>query len=328
MKILALLLLLTLTQSASADGLSDYVLLRAKNHARTPASFSELNAARDGATFELAGRVTGTASGQAGSMFMMTCPQFAVNVLAEPVPDWFATGEVAARVLVRVEYASHVGSPTLRLITAISEQEIARYEGEQRRIAEQKRAAAAKIASRKAGRQADAPDPIEQMVPYKQAFPQYKRYIQTVNPRLTDSDASNITKNLLVFSWKQGVDPRLVVALMLVESRFNPTATSYKGAQGLGQLMPRTAGGMGVTDAYDPKQNIEATVRLVRGHLLKYKDPSKNYVDMQALATAMAAYNAGSGAVRKYGGIPPYKQTQNHVRKVISVYRRLCGQPG
>jgi chaperonin GroEL len=104
-----------------------------------------------------------------------------------------------------------------------------------------------------------------------------------------------------------------------------PNATSRKGAAGLGQLMPSTARGLGVVDPYDPIQNLHGTVKLVRGHLEKYWAQTGDPNGWEHVVLALAAYNAGSGAVRKHGGVPPYRETQNYVRKVIQVYKQLCG---
>ncbi|MER3465739.1 MAG: hypothetical protein C4340_00490, partial [Armatimonadota bacterium] len=106
---------------------------------------------------------------------------------------------------------------------------------------------------------------------------------------------------------------------------FNPSATSYKGAMGLGQLMPGTARGLGVRNAYDTYENLYGTVRLVRGHLDKYASVGPNGQKYADLVLALAAYNAGSGAVKRHGGVPPYRETQNYIRKVIDWYKRLCG---
>ncbi|MCL6520457.1 MAG: lytic transglycosylase domain-containing protein, partial [Armatimonadetes bacterium] len=144
----------------------------------------------------------------------------------------------------------------------------------------------------------------------------YRRAIARFNPRLSQSQLDTITTSILAFSEKYGVDPRLVVAIFLVESGFNPAATSRCGAMGIGQLMPGTARGLGVINAYDPVQNIEGSIKLISGHLAKYGD----------LALALSAYNAGPGAVRKYNGVPPYRETQNYVKKVSAIYRALCGK--
>jgi soluble lytic murein transglycosylase-like protein len=106
------------------------------------------------------------------------------------------------------------------------------------------------------------------------------------------------------------VDPRLVHAVITVESRYRANARSRKGAMGLMQLMPATARELQVADPYDPVANIEGGVRHLRQLLDRFDVP-----------LAVAAYNAGAGAVRRFGGVPPFRETQNYVRQVL----RLAG---
>jgi len=107
------------------------------------------------------------------------------------------------------------------------------------------------------------------------------------------------------------LDPRLVKSVMLVESGFNPAAVSPKGARGLMQLMPGTASRHGARDVHDPAQNIAAGTRYL-SHLLGLFDGN--------LEKSLAAYNAGEAAVARYGGIPPYGETRNYVRKALTAY--------
>lgn len=135
------------------------------------------------------------------------------------------------------------------------------------------------------------------------------------NPALSPEQVDAIVRSVLYFSHRYNVDPRLVMALIAVESGFQITARSYAGAYGLGQLMPETARVLGVNPA-DPVANIYGTVRYLRGQLDRFGDSE---------ALALAAYNAGRGAVTRYGGIPPYNETQWYVVNVMALYRHLCG---
>ena len=107
-----------------------------------------------------------------------------------------------------------------------------------------------------------------------------------------------------------GVSPHLVRAVIQQESGFNQYALSPKGAMGLMQLMPATATELGVTDPYNPAQNIRAGVTYLKGLLAKFAEN---------IELALAAYNAGPTAVRKYGAVPPYRETQTYVTRIKSV---------
>lgn len=120
--------------------------------------------------------------------------------------------------------------------------------------------------------------------------------------------AADYDKLIRHFAHRYDVDIALVKAVIHTESYFNPAATSRVGASGLMQLMPATAAQYGVTDIYDPQQNLEAGIRHLRYLLGKYGDKMHH---------ALAAYNAGETAVQKYNGIPPYPETQNYVTKVM-----------
>lgn len=110
---------------------------------------------------------------------------------------------------------------------------------------------------------------------------------------------------------RHGLDPDLVLSVVSVESAFKPDAVSPKGAQGLMQLMPATAASLGVTDALDPSQNLDGGARHLRFLVDLYGGD---------LRQALAAYNAGQGAVKRYGGVPPYRETRDYVTRVLRRY--------
>lgn len=120
-----------------------------------------------------------------------------------------------------------------------------------------------------------------------------------------------ITNLISDLSGKHGVDEKLIQAIVKHESNFNPNAKSSAGAAGLMQLMPQTARSYGVSNPFDPSQNLEAGIKLIKGLLGKYNGN---------VVLALSAYNAGSGNVAKYGGVPPFKETQGYIKKILHDY--------
>ncbi|BCY15154.1 transglycosylase SLT domain-containing protein [Actinoplanes sp. L3-i22] len=114
---------------------------------------------------------------------------------------------------------------------------------------------------------------------------------------------------------KHGVDPKLLAAVAKVESGYDPKAVSPAGARGMMQLMPGTAKGLGVDNPFDPEQAVDGAAKMLKGLLKEFK----------SMPLAIAAYNAGGGAVHKYGGIPPFSETQAYVPKVQRALAALGG---
>ena len=133
-----------------------------------------------------------------------------------------------------------------------------------------------------------------------------KKVQNTKNPNSVSR--TEINDLISKYSDKNGLDENFVINQ---ESGFNPNATSHCGAMGLMQLMPSTAQGLGVTNAYDVEQNIEGGTKYLKGLMDRFNNDK---------SLALAAYNAGPNAVKKYGGIPPYAETQRYVKNVLSKY--------
>ena len=125
---------------------------------------------------------------------------------------------------------------------------------------------------------------------------------------------ADIDEIISAVSEKYNIDSDFIKAIIKQESGFNTRATSKKGAMGLMQLMPKTAESLGILDAYNPSDNIEGGVKYLKGLLDRFDNNQE---------LALAAYNAGPNAVKKYGGVPPYKETQNYVKAIMDTYNKV-----
>jgi soluble lytic murein transglycosylase-like protein len=149
------------------------------------------------------------------------------------------------------------------------------------------------------------PDEIPYVEPASPA-PEPEPAVAPAAPTLPDGPYSEL---ITAMAQAHGVNPMLVQALIQVESNYRPTARSHKGAMGLMQLMPSTARQYKVRNPYDPKANVAAGVK----HLKSLLDR------LGAVDLALAAYNAGEGAVKKFNGIPPYRETRTYVSRILSL---------
>jgi len=146
----------------------------------------------------------------------------------------------------------------------------------------------------------------------------YAGALRAFDPALDGPHAARLADRLVAEADAAHLDARLVVALVAVESSWDPHAVSPAGARGLGQLMPATAAGLGV-DPDDAEANLHGTVVHLARLLARYAGRPEIY------ALAIAAYNAGTAAVDRYHGIPPYAETRLEVRRVLGLWRRLRG---
>lgn len=146
--------------------------------------------------------------------------------------------------------------------------------------------------------------PVPQQTTFAQALRMAQQGVSTVLPTPVGELVARVAR-------EEGVDEALVRAVVQAESGGNPRAVSPKGAMGLMQLMPRTAEAMGVSNPFDPEQNLRGGVRLLKSLLNEFGD----------VRLALAAYNAGAPAVRQHGGIPPYAETQKFVLRVLNLWQ-------
>jgi len=151
-------------------------------------------------------------------------------------------------------------------------------------------------------------------VPYAKAFAleALKTSVVATSPQMAESAIRALVGQVAT---RVGVDLKLAHAIVSVESNYDPRAVSSKGAMGLMQIMPVVVQAYAVDDPYDPAKNLEAGMKHLRGLLDRFG------VSTSGLRLALAAYNAGETAVARYGGVPPYRETQDYVRKVLALLR-------
>lgn len=166
----------------------------------------------------------------------------------------------------------------------------------------------------------------EQLRDFGEHEAMYSQVIRHINKNLTADEATVIARSILTYCQQTAygskqefwVDPRLIMSIVWAESAFRPRAVSKVGALGLGQLMPATAKTFGIKDPFDPIQNLYGCVKYNEREMYRWRSRG------DWLELVIASYNAGAGAVQKYNGVPPYKETQNFVRIVKKHYFELA----
>jgi len=294
-----------------------------------------------GRTLDVAATVSGLVSAGDDRTALLTVGGDTVVVPVPPAlrgASWLDSG-ARVRVLLRAVPDDGALPQGLRLLAAALEGDVAaqearlqeaRQDAHLRQDAQAARSRSAGRASRLLSARPDvyAGHPAGALTARALAvFGPYRALVRRWNRRLSDDEVDRITTSILYFSDQNDLDPRLVVATIIAESDFDVHSTSRAGAMGLAQIMPDEARSLGVTDAYDPVQNIGAAVHLLRRNLDKYggAPAGAGVIPLNQIALTMAAYNAGPGAVRKYHGVPPYRETRRYVARIQALYRQMCG---
>ena len=329
-----ILLAATLAQGQSLD---QYLALRKQYKITQAVGVPALETLVGSRVVEVQGKVKGVFEVQDKMALMLERTDGGTEIVdASGIPDWLKGNEVPARLIVKATRSHENAQLRCSLIGAAPEARIRSIEVEAEERAAARRRLEASNAARNKTTSKSTINPLRGSIgrggskatrawslPAHEVTPVYAGFIKGRNPRLSDNEAYRIAEGIVGFSLKYGVDARLIMSMVLVESGFNPSARSSAGAMGLGQLMPGTAAGMGIGNPYDSMENLYGCVRIVRGHMDKYKKQTGD--PYEGLVLALAAYNAGSGNVRRHGGVPPFKETQRYIQKVIGWYKTLSG---
>ena len=325
-------------------------------------------AAYAGRTFEFRGLYKGTiGEGEDGVQLLIEVPGESIPVLKmSKRPDWLGRNSEVRILCVAApvpEGEIRAGWPELTLVAIVEASEVDLIERREREADEAARravrAAEAAALLKKSARTtkvsapgdganlgpppprfrdpagaapspgSPSPVPAALSAEARNVFPVYCDYIRNHNRRLTEKQAADITYAILRFSQQWDMDPRLIVATIIAESDFHIQERSHSGAIGLIQLMPDEIQRLKLTNPYDPIQNVMGGIFLLKERLNKYSG-SGNFKDasMQHIVLALASYNAGEGAVKKYNGVPPYRETQGYVKRIEALYRELCASDG
>jgi len=352
-------------QTAGASSASQYAALRQKLHCNRHLSYTavqsdpETNADK---VLELRGTVNGVSETDKSVTIILTLPDKQTPTLDLPLSEATLLRDTTLpRISLLVQVASsNIGNQvSLKVLSAVRTDEIEAYDAQStakdrtaQRRAEQTRRAnerwhqevlrsgprnGSKLSSRGGLSRPDVSIPpiTGQIADYQRAlgarvrdcFPYYYDFIARHNRKLDGHSAAQIAYYLLAFADKYDVDPRLVTAMIVAESDFDPRSTSSAGAMGLGQLMPNEAKELGLNNPYDIQQNLKGSVHFLRARLDNFSSSAApgGALSFEQIRLALAAYNAGVGAVKKYHGIPPYRETQGYVKRIEKLYRQFCG---
>ncbi len=335
-KLITILAMLCSTAFACADSVSDFISVRKANKITSVSGVQALDSLVGVRVFELRAHVTGVVKvGNSVSLCLKNPDDSSLMIKSSSLPDWLDGTDLDIRLIVRASREGDVSPLETTMLAAIPESMIKKFDP------------APFVAKAKPTSKPVAKDPRNPLtgpiggrgrgslssrsgaparsskgsVSASEALPKYAGFIKNHNKRLSDQQCYEIAEGVIRYSLQYGVDARLVMAMAIQESNFNPNATSRSGAQGVLQLMPGTAAGMGVGNSYDITQNLAGAIKLISNHYATYLKKTGNHDDARILM--LAAYNAGAGAVKKYGGVPPYNETQNYVKRILAIYYEL-----
>ena len=281
--------------------------------------------------FEVEGVVKGTMkAGNRMTVLLERTDGETMSLDATSIPDWAIGSAEDARLIIKATRNEDSNEIQATIISMAKDEDVRPIEAKlvarlgKAAIAKHQKTSSKKFSANPNDFRTEERAPSQDyVVPSDEATPQYAAFIHKHNPRLSARESYRIAEGILGYGRRYGVDARLIVAMVICESDFNPKEVSHAGAMGLGQLMPDTVQDYGITNPFDSVQNLYGTVREIRSHIDKYQNQTGD--DYQALVLGLAAYNAGEGAVRRHGGVPPFRETQNYVRKVIKLYHKLAG---
>ena len=325
---------------------------------------SQTPGAYKGKAFELEGTISGLSPTNDGGALVIfkTSGSRVLTLKMTRQPTWLQPGAVVRALCTITEGSDSgeeiIGLPDMEILAVASASDISSLEARWKAEQEQKRKQQEQLRPKPqppAAIQAAAPPPVSRgalssrTLPVKSpstkkqivigparyedltagaraVFPIYRDFIRNHNKRLAAGETDLITYAILCYSEQMDMDPRLIVATVIAESDFKILDRSHAGAMGLIQLMPDEVARLKLTNPYDPIQNIAAGIFLLKERLNKYSG-SSNFADAtdQQIILTLASYNAGEGAVKKHGGVPPYKETQGYVKKIMRLYKELCG---
>lgn len=272
-----------------------------------------------------------------------------LNVSGKNIPEWLANGGNTVRMIVKLSRLDEISSYEASFVNAVPDSIFVAWEvkNKPKVVKDATVTRTTTQTSRNGGRPprmagevpggASKPeaDPVSTVsarsaaaldgLPINEALPYYVAHIRKVNPKLGDTLSEQIGRAIIGYSLQFDLDARLIMAIINTESHFRPNLVSRAGAMGLGQLMPVNVKETKIESAFDPIENIYGTCFLIRRHLDLYHKKTDGDPE-QTLILALAGYNAGDGSVRKYGGVPPFKETQNYIRKVTTLFRQFKGE--